>query len=100
MRLEASFSAIGLTVLLSLADSGRFAAFAPVDPSPLPVPSLCTSSINLVEGIRTYEFFGARAETASTSLRQRLLVSTDYEGRERRFTGQTDWHIEWQACVL
>lgn len=98
MRLEASFCAIGLIVLLSLAEGERVAAIPPVGRSPLPVPGLCTSSVNLVESIRTYEFFGARAQAASTSLRERLLVSTDYEGRERRFTGQTDWHIEWRAC--
>lgn len=98
MRLEASFSAIGLIVLLSLAESERFAALAPVEKVPERAPRLCTSSINLVENVRNYEFFGARAEAASTSLRQRLLVSMDYEGRERRFTGQTDWHIEWRAC--
>ena len=98
MRLEASFSAIGLIVLLSLAEGDRIAAIAPVDRPPQPAPSLCTSSVNLVENVRFYEFFGARAEAASTSLRERLLVSTDYEGRERRFTGQTDWHIEWRAC--
>ena len=58
----------------------------------------CRSQTSIVETTRTYEFYGARAEAAGTSLRQRLLVSSDFEGREKRFTGQTDWHIEWRAC--
>jgi len=98
VRLEASLSAIGLIVLLSLAESNRISPTMPVEMSPERPPRLCASGINLVENVRNYEFFGIRAEAASTSLRQRLLVSMDYEGRERRFTGQTDWHIEWRAC--
>ncbi len=64
----------------------------------LPFEQRCTSEARLSESVNHYDFFGARADAAGSSLRQRLLVSTDYQGREKRFTGQTDWHIEWRAC--
>lgn len=100
MRLEASFSAVGLFVLLALADSELSRLFAPLPETPEVVVETprCQSSAQLVEKVRHYEFFGARAADAGSSLRQRLLVTTDYQGRESRFTGQTDWHIEWRAC--
>ena len=59
----------------------------------------CTSHASLVEKVSPYEFYGARANDAGQSLRQRLLVSSDFAGRQKRFTGQTDWHIEWRACL-
>ena len=58
----------------------------------------CSSHVTLNEQVKPYSFFGARADDAGQSLRQRLLVTTDFDGRPRRFTGQTDWHIEWRAC--
>lgn len=58
----------------------------------------CSSQITLNEHVKPYSFFGARADDAGQSLRQRLLVTNDFDGRPRRFTGQTDWHIEWRAC--
>ena len=98
MRLKTSFSAVGLFFLLTYTDSEWRAPVARLDrPQSFDAP-LCTSSASIAENIRTYEFFGARAADAGTSLRQRLLVTSDYQGRERRFTGQTDWHIEWRAC--
>lgn len=70
----------------------------PVARNAEPQPSRCTSRSNVVEQVKSYEFFGNRSESAGRSLRQRMLVSSDYAGRETRFTGQTDWHIEWRAC--
>lgn len=99
MRLEASFSAVGLFVLLTLADSELARLFAPTpEPHQNADLALCRSQASLVEKVRNYEFFGSRAADAGSSLRQRLLVTSDYQGRESRFTGQTDWHIEWRAC--
>jgi predicted secreted Zn-dependent protease len=69
----------------------------PAEP-PVSLGQLCTSEAKLSESVKYYDFFGTRADSAGTSLRQRLLVSTDYQGRENRFTGQTDWHIEWRSC--
>jgi predicted secreted Zn-dependent protease len=99
VRLEASFSAVGLFVLLALADSELSRLFAPLpEPAePIEMPHF-HSGARLVEKVRNYQFFGARAADAGSSLRQRLLVTSDYQGRESRFTGQTDWHIEWRAC--
>lgn len=98
MRLETSFGAVGLVVMLTFADSEWNGQVAPAEQMSAPKPGACRSSVDLVESINTYEFFGARADAAGSSLRQRLLVSTDYAGREKRFTGQTDWHIEWRPC--
>ena len=82
--------------LLALADSEGLVLPRPDAPA---VPAgRCTSQSALVESVRHYDFFGARAQDAGLSLRERLLVTTDYQGREKRFTGQTDWHIEWRAC--
>lgn len=101
MRLEASFSAVGVLLLLTFADSELAKLFAPT-PDPAPQQTVdaasCRSQASLVEKSRHYEFFGSRAADAGSSLRQRLLVTSDYQGRESRFTGQTDWHIEWRAC--
>lgn len=58
----------------------------------------CVPGARLVETVRHYDFYGAGADSAGNSLRQRLLISTDFQGRQKRFTGQTDWHIEWRAC--
>lgn len=69
----------------------------PAEPA-MSLGQLCTSEARLSESVNYYEFFGARSDVAGNSLRQRLLVSTDYQGREKRFTGQTDWHIEWRTC--
>jgi len=99
VRLEASFSAVGLILLLSLADSELSRLFLPGREAPGSYEAQrCPSSTSLVENVRNYEFFGSRAADAGTSLRQRLLVTSDYQGRQSRFTGQTDWHIEWRAC--
>lgn len=98
MRLEASFSAVGLLVLLSLSDSDWSRTFAHPETGSIAPDRLCRSQASLVENVHRYEFYGARAADAGTSLRQRLLVTSDYQGREKRFTGQTDWHIEWRAC--
>ena len=105
MRLETSFGAIGLVVLLTVSKGEWRGTIAPDAPptagpaaAPEPQSAACTSGAVLVERTRNYEFFGARSDAAGNSLRQRLLVSTDYQGQERRFTGQTDWHIEWRAC--
>lgn len=98
MRVEASLSAVGLVTLLALSD-GEWARVARLETeAPTPRPGICTSHSNVVENARHYEFFGSREADAGSSLRQRLLVTTDYQGRQRRFTGQTDWHIEWRAC--
>lgn len=98
MRLQASFGAVGIVALLALteADWGRAVERTSADGQH--GVGRCVSDVRLVETVKTYEFFGARADAASRSLRQRLLVTSDYEGREKRFTGQTDWHIEWRAC--
>lgn len=98
MRLEGSFGAVGLLVLLAIADSGRRQPLLPDETAPPLEDAKCISRATLVETVRHYDFFGARADAAGNSLRQRLLVSTDYQGRQNRFTGQTDWHIEWRAC--
>jgi predicted secreted Zn-dependent protease len=88
---------VGLVTLLALSDVewARFARPQTTEPSPL---QTCGSHSSMVENVRHYDFFGAREGDAASSLRQRLLVTTDYQGRQRRFTGQTDWHIEWRAC--
>lgn len=101
MRVEASFSAVGLLVLLAMTDSEWRQTLLPRDaaaPAPASQAAACTSETSIVENVRHYDFYGSRPEAAGSSLRQRLLVSTDYQGREKRFTGQTDWHIEWRAC--
>lgn len=59
---------------------------------------VCLSRSNLVEKVQHYPFFGSRQADANQSLRERLIVTSDFEGRQKRFTGQTDWHIEWRAC--
>ncbi len=98
MRIEASFSAVGLAALVAMTDSEWVSAFnAPEAPARLEVQR-CRSKTSLVENVRQYDFFGAQETDAGTSLRQRLLVTSDFQGRQKRFTGQTDWHIEWRAC--
>lgn len=99
MRFQASFSAVGVVALLGLSDGGWRNTIAPDAQFALtPKQGLCRSEVTLSETFQRYDFFGAQANAAGTSLRQRLLVSTDYQGQQRRFTGQTDWHIEWRAC--
>lgn len=98
MRVEASFSAVGLLAFLSFSDGEWGRMFDRTDVASSVDVSRCTSHAGFVEQVRTYDFFGSRAPDASQSLRQRLLVSNDHEGRSKRFTGQTDWHIEWRAC--
>ena len=100
MRVEASFGALGIFAFLMLADAGR--DLQRLDSAPQPeafAGGRCTSSINLVENISHYDFFGTRATEADQSFRQRLLVSNDFKGQTRRFAGQADWHIEWHTCV-
>ena len=91
-------SAVGLILLLALVDGEWSRPSARPDAAQRGEPWYCASHASLVENVRHYDFFGSRAADAGTSLRQRLLVTSDYQGRERRFTGQTDWHIEWRAC--
>jgi predicted secreted Zn-dependent protease len=89
---------MGLLVFLALTDSeGSNKLDRPAASDAIDTPR-CTSQARLVENVKTYEFYGARTGDAAESLRQRLLVTNDFEGRQRRFTGQTDWHIEWRAC--
>ncbi len=106
VRLEASVSAVGLAVLLTLADSDASRLMSHPTPSNIDESShveveagaQCASRINLNEQAKPYAFFGAKANDAGQSLRQRLLVTNDYQGRQKQFTGQTDWHIEWRPC--
>lgn len=88
-----------MVVVLALSDSDWGRLIERPNPAAAEVAVRCTSQASLVEKVASYEFFGARATDAGNSLRQRLLVSSDYAGRQKRFTGQTDWHIEWRACL-
>lgn len=90
--------AAGLFVIMAMTDGQWPRAIEPVSTSDAVDITRCTSSVGFVETTRPYDFFGARASEAGNSLRQRLLVINDHEGRQRRFTGQTDWHIEWRPC--
>ncbi len=99
MRVQTSFSAVGIVVALALSDAGLRKPVALDAQAPIPQVPTCVSKSNLFEKVVTYEFFGAHAEAAGHSLRQRLLVTHDYSGQRRAFTGQTDWHIEWRACL-
>ena len=86
-------------MVLALSDSDWGRLIERPNPAAAVEAARCTSQASLVEKVAGYEFFGARAADAGHSLRQRLLVSSDYAGRQKRFTGQTDWHIEWRACL-
>jgi predicted secreted Zn-dependent protease len=99
VRVQTSFSAVGIVVALALSDAGLRKPVALDAQAPIPQVPTCVSKSNLFEKVVTYEFFGAHAEAAGHSLRQRLLVTHDYSGQRRAFTGQTDWHIEWRACL-
>jgi predicted secreted Zn-dependent protease len=59
----------------------------------------CRSHARLSERFNHYPFFGARTEEAGRSLRNALLISTDFAGRQKRFAGQADWNIEWRPCL-
>ena len=99
MRLETSFGAIGVFAVLSLghADWQRLWD-SRNDGDPVEI-SRCSSDARLVESYKYYEFFGARAQDANQSFRQSLLVTHDFAGRQKRFAGQADWHIEWRTCL-
>lgn len=99
MRVRTSFSAVGLVVALALSDTGRRDLPDAGEPPAMTEPAGCVSRASLVENVATYAFYGARADAAGHSLRQRLLVASDHSGQRRTFTGQTDWHIEWRACL-
>lgn len=99
MRVQTSFGAIGIVMALALSDVSLREHLAADAQAAIPEAATCGSKSNLVEKVSTYEFFGAHAEAAGHSLRQRLLVTPDYSGQRRTFTGQTDWHIEWRACM-
>lgn len=99
MRVQTSFSAVGIVVALALSDGDRREPPMPDVQASVPDASRCVSKSDLIEKVATYDFFGARADAAGQSLRQRLLVANDYSGQRRTFTGQTDWHIEWRACM-
>ena len=103
MRLKASFSAIAGLAVLSSAEINFDRILMPHTVTSSAVPAIagnsCRSSTELIEQTQYYDFFGARAADADRSLRQRLLVSQDYAGRTKRFTGQADWQIEWRPCL-
>ena len=98
MRLQASVSAVGFAFLLTLADSDSSRLRGHPNATEKTEAETCVSRISLQEQEKPYAFFGARANDAAQSLRQRLLVTSDYQGRQKQFTGQTDWHIEWRPC--
>lgn len=106
MRLDISLSAVGLLVLLAHSEGEwrqllerpvRVAAFGQSIGEAIDV-GRCSSNARLVETVNTYDFYGSREADAAQSLRQRLIVTSDYSGQKKRFTGQAEWHIEWRPC--
>jgi predicted secreted Zn-dependent protease len=97
--LYASVGAMASLFLLAFAPAGSQPSIEKVSANNGIEIVRCRSHARLNERVNQYPFFGARTEEASRSLRDALLISTDFAGRKKRFAGQADWNIEWRPCM-
>ena len=90
---------IGRVLALSDSDWSRDRSRAARNAEPQPDAALHARARNLVEKVKPLRVLRrARRATPAARCASACSCRATTPGREKRFTGQTDWHIEWRAC--